>query len=211
MGYIAYIDYNSLDNSLFLKSLAGATAKQDSGIKPRIFVHGDSEYTERLIQTGMMREDAQSRAVRELNRRLVALFADYGVSAIGLNGYQRKVATFNPDSDELTIDHNYLLSLPSPTILIISNLIHIVGEKKPQFFPIPRYLTGLKSIPGISHLFTFSGVEKSSSDDFGQSEGQNATETEKKDKKQHLSHELTDIASNAEKITVKLFTQITDN
>ena len=48
-----------------------------------------SEYTDRLMQTGMMREDARKRAVMDLNRRLITLFADHGVSAIGLNGFQK--------------------------------------------------------------------------------------------------------------------------
>ncbi len=180
MGYIAYIDYEHLDNSLFLKSLAAATASQDSGIAPRIFVHSDSEYTERLIQTGMMRDDARSRAIKELNRRLVALFADYGVSAIGLNGYQRKVASFDPDSDELTIDHGYLSSLPSVTILIISNLVHIVGEDGPLLFPIQRYLTELTSLPDVSQLYVFSSGETPSQSDIDQQETHFATKPEKK-------------------------------
>ena len=209
MGYIAYIDYEHLDNSLFLKSLAAATASQDSGITPRIFAHSDSEYTERLIQTGMMRDDARSRSVRELNRRLVALFADYGVSAIGLNGYQRKVASFDPDSDRLTIDHKYLASLPSASILIISNLVHVVGEEEPLFFPIQRYLTELSSLPDVSRLNVFSSAEVAAGNDIDQQKTHIATNPEKKTTKMAPPRELIGMTLDSQIISISEFSQIT--
>ncbi|HKI45703.1 MAG TPA: hypothetical protein VKA08_10280 [Balneolales bacterium] len=208
MGYIAYLDYEHLDNSLFLKSLAEATASQDSGIVPRIFVHSDSEYTERLIQTGMMRDDARSRAIRELNRQLVALFADYGVSAIGLNGYQRKIASFNPDSDELTIDHGYLSSLPSVSILIISNLVHIVGEDEPQLFPVQRYLSELTSLPDVSQLYVFSSGESPSESNIDRQETHFTTKPEKKGTKMILPRELIGMTLDSQIISISEFSQI---
>ena len=208
MGYIAYIDYEHLDNSLFLKSLAAATASQDSGIAPRIFIHSDSEYTERLIQTGMMRDDARSRAIRELNRRLVALFADYGVSAIGLNGYQRKIASFDPDSDRLTIDHRYLASLPSVSILIISNLVHVVGDEEPLLFPIQRYLTELSSLPDVSQLYVFSSGETPSEDNIDQQEPHFTAEDKKNDTKIAPPRELIGMTLDSRIISISDFSQI---
>lgn len=210
MGYIAFIDYEHLDNSLFLKALAGGTASQGHRVTPRIFVHGDSEYTERLIQTGMMRKDASFRAIKELNRRLVALFADYGVSAIGLNGYQRKVASYDPESDKLTIDHQYLLSLPSVSIVIISNLVHVVGQKKPQLFPVDRYLASLASVPGVTRLYAFSSAESPSEDDKTPSKVPSSPENEKKDSKKLPPHELIDKKLDSQIISLSEFSQVTD-
>ena len=211
MGYIAYIDYKNLDNSLFLKSLAEATSRQSSEITPRFFVHGDSEHTERLIQTGMMRVDAQYRAIRELNRRLVILFADYGVPAIGLNGYQRKLITFDPESGELTIDEKYLNSLPRQPLLIISNLIHVVGEQHPQVFPIQRYLDELIRLPDISSLYAFSSPDDSIIIDNKEVLGEKSSKTEKKDKKKPLPNELVGTYLNIEVMTIQKFSQILDN
>ncbi len=211
MGYIAYIDYKNLDNSLFLKSLAEATSRQSIGITPRIFVHGDSEHTERLIQTGMMRSDAQYRAIRELNRRLVILFADYGVPAIGLNGYQRKLITFDPESSKLTIDEKYLNSLPRQPLLIISNLIHVVGEQRPQVFPIQRYLEELVRLPGISNLYVFSSPNDNIIIDNKEATGEKSPKTEKKDKKKLPPEELVGTSLKAEVMTITKFPQITDN
>ncbi|MCH8524967.1 MAG: hypothetical protein LAT52_10490, partial [Balneolales bacterium] len=78
MDYLAIIDYKNLDNPLFLKSFAEAAVQRRSS--KAIFVHGDSDYTDRLIQTGMMREDAIIRSVQDLNHRLVSFFADYGIA-----------------------------------------------------------------------------------------------------------------------------------
>ncbi len=73
MDYIAVLDYEHLDNGMFLTAFAKALSQQKSR---GIILHGDSEYTERLIQTGIMREEATIRAMKDLNHRLVALFAD---------------------------------------------------------------------------------------------------------------------------------------
>lgn len=211
MGYIAFIDYKNLDNSLFLKSLASATASQDTKITPRIFIHSDSEYTERLIQTGMMREDARSRAIRELNKHLVILFADYGVPAIGLNGYQRELATFDADAGRLTIDRRYLYSLPPQAILVVSNLIHIVGEEKPQVCSIQRYLAELSGLQGISNLYAFSSPEIISDNIFNSMKKELSTKNEKKTDKESPPQELIDTSLNVKIITIEKFSQINNN
>lgn len=211
MGYIAFIDYKNLDNSLFLKSLASATASQDAKITPRIFIHSDSEYTERLIQTGMMRDDARSRAIRELNKHLVILFADYGVPAIGLNGYQRGLATFDTDAGRLTIDHGYLHSLPPQAVIVISNLVHFVGGKKPQVCSIQRYLAELSGLRGISRLFAFSSPEIISDNIFNSMKKELSTKTEKKTDKESTPQELIDASLNVEIITIKKFSQLNNN
>lgn len=119
MNYIALLDYDHLDNALFLKSFAGALSVQQN--TRGIILHGDSLYTERLIQTGMMRGDAKRRSIKDLNRRLVSLMADNGVAAIGLNAYQRRMVSL--DGASLRFKHELLTNFPVGTHLLLSNLI----------------------------------------------------------------------------------------
>jgi len=126
MKYIAVIDYDHLDHPIFMKSFAEAMSQQKecSGI----ILHGDSEYTERLIQTGMMREDAVVRSTSELNHRIVALLADSGVSAVGVNGYQKNI--IHRSGPELRIDRRWIDSRPPGTHLILSNLVRDESHQK---------------------------------------------------------------------------------
>lgn len=117
--YLAILDKSKLENTLFLTSFAKALASH--GTRKGIVLHGDSSYTERLIQTGMMREDAEKRAVRDLNRRLVGLLADEGVSAIGLHGSQKKLIQLT--HGQLTLDKSQLYSLPKEPVILLSNLV----------------------------------------------------------------------------------------
>ncbi len=129
LKYIALIDYDHLDNPVFLKSLAQALKTQ--GARKGILVHGDSEYTNRLIQTGMMREDARKRAIMDLNHRLVALFADHGVSTIGLHGYQKELIKIINGKPQLNRKvFNALLASP---MLLLSSLVDNAG--KPEYVP----------------------------------------------------------------------------
>ena len=115
-AYIAVLDYDHLDNGLFLKTFANAIANH----KERgLILHSDSQYTDRIIQTGVMREDARIRAIKDLNNRLIALFADEGISAIGLNGYQRELISMA--GDDITIDVEQLNKLPDQPVLLLSS------------------------------------------------------------------------------------------
>jgi len=122
--YLALLDYNHLDNTLFLTAFAKALAQH--GNRKGIIVHGDSSHTERLIQTGMMRQDAQKRAVRDLNRRMIGLLADEGVSAIGLHGEQKEL--IRNESGTLVLDHKQLKKLPEIPVLLLSNLVADAGS-----------------------------------------------------------------------------------
>jgi len=117
--YLAILDKSKLENTVFLTSFAKALASH--GHRKGIVLHGDSSYTERLIQTGMMREDAEKRAVRDLNRRLVGLLADEGVSAIGLHGSQKELIKLT--RGQLTLDKAQLSSLPKEPVILLSNLV----------------------------------------------------------------------------------------
>src|SRR5690554_3733810 len=73
------------------------------------------------MQNGVMREEALPRATKDLNRRLVGLLADYGVSAIGLHAYQREMITKVDGRLKLNLDE--LLRLPDLPCIVLSNLI----------------------------------------------------------------------------------------
>lgn len=128
-GYLAILDYAHLDNPVFLSSFArGLAEHQKKNIRP-VIVHGDSEYTERIIQTGVMRHEAKVRGIKDLNRRLIALFADEGASTIGLNPYQRKMITF--DDSQMTLDHAFFGDLPRGAALLVSTLAYHTVKQKP--------------------------------------------------------------------------------
>lgn len=120
MSYIFILDYEHLDNGGFLKELSKLLSVSD--IPNSIFLHSDSPYTDRIMQTGFMRDEAKVRATKELNHRLVALFADDGIAVTGLNAYQRNVVSKN-SADGLSIDINYLQNLLRHSHVLLTNLI----------------------------------------------------------------------------------------
>src|SRR5699024_622093 len=119
MSYIAAIDYEHLDDGLFLTGLAQSISKQKK--TQQIILHADSAYTERIMQTGVMREDAKIRSQKDLNHRLIALFADEGIAAIGINGYQRKLIRL--EDNELVLDKKQFKQLPRPSAIVLSCLV----------------------------------------------------------------------------------------
>ncbi|REL38168.1 hypothetical protein DYD21_06045 [Rhodohalobacter sp. SW132] len=135
--YIAVLDHDHLDNGLFLTSFAKAVASHS---ERGLILHSDSAYTDRIIQTGVMRADARIRAIKDLNHRLIALLADQGVSAIGLNGYQREMITI--DNSGIDVDLDKFRQLPTQPVLLLSTLIYSLQEDKPVHAKLP-VLAGL--------------------------------------------------------------------
>jgi hypothetical protein len=152
MDYIAVLDYDHLDNGVFLASFARALSQQSRS--RGLIIHGESAYTERLIQTGMMREDAVVRAVKDLNHRLIALFADQGISAIGLNGYQRSL--IKKIKSDIQIDEQQLKRLPDQPHLLISNLAEEGNTGKPVSIELAEYAFTLQKNLQIEDIFVFS-------------------------------------------------------
>jgi hypothetical protein len=74
------------------------------------------------MQTGMMREDARKRAIMDLNHRLVALFADHGVSTIGLHGYQKEL--ISKKDGKLSLNRKVYDQLPDSPLLLITSLVN---------------------------------------------------------------------------------------
>lgn len=133
--FVAVLTYEHLDNGMFLTSFARSLAKKK---KRGIILHGDSEYTERIIQTGVMRQEATIRAIKDLNHRLVALLADEGVPAIALNGYQKSLVKTDNNYDDILIDAKQLFSFPGETMILLSNLAENTADKKTVPVPLNR-------------------------------------------------------------------------
>ncbi len=155
MQYLASLDYDHLDNGVFLTALARSISQQE-GVRP-ILLHGESSYTERIIQTGVMREDATIRSIKDLNHRLIALLADEGVATIGLNGYQREFITLQ--NDTLSLDREYFDSLPGEAALLISTLVYEAESGKPKAIPLARLGAFLQEELGVEHHFIFSASD----------------------------------------------------
>ena len=155
MEYIAILDYEHLDNGLFLTKFARAVSRHH---KPGIILHGDSAYTERLMQTGMFREDARIRATKDLNHRLIALLADNGVSAIGLNANQRSLVSLKDDS--LIVNEKRFNALHSTPLLVMSNLVQDMNSEKNDkniiSTPLTKLASALRNQLEIKRIFVFS-------------------------------------------------------
>lgn len=155
MQYLAALDYEHLDNGVFLTSLARSISRQKN-VRP-ILLHGDSEYTERVIQTGVMREEATIRSIKGLNHRLIALLADQGVSTVGINGYQREFITL--ENDSLSIDKNFFSTLPGQSALLISTLVLDASDGKPTPIRLTRLASFLRNELDLKDLFIFSATD----------------------------------------------------
>lgn len=160
MRYIAALDYDHLDNGVFLTTLARSLSQQlgKENLNP-IIIHSDSKYTERIIQTGVMRDEATVRSVKDLNNRLVALFADEGVSAIGINPSQRNLITLQ--DGKLTLDHSFLETLSQKPILLLSTLVYDVDKKQAVVIDLPQLLSFLSEELNSDQSFIFSKSDKS--------------------------------------------------
>lgn len=160
MHYLAALDHDHLDNGVFLTTMARSLAQQQQNDKNirSIIVHTDSEYTERIIQTGVMREEATVRSLKDLNKRLVALLADEGVSTIGINPYKRNVITLV--DGELQLDHSFFNNISDQPILLISTLVQDLDQNKEVPIELSRLLIFLQQELNTYELVIFSKSDK---------------------------------------------------
>ncbi len=157
MNFLVVLDFDHLDNGMFLTAFARSLAqKKESGI----IIHSDSEYTDRLIQTGMMREDARLRAIKDLNHRLIALFADQGVSTIGVNGHQKSLIQWV--DNEIRINQDQIRRFPSQPMLLISGLAEDLSGESPKPLPLPDLALSFQKSFDIEEVVVFSMDESSS-------------------------------------------------
>jgi hypothetical protein len=156
MNFLAVLDFEHLDNGLFLTSFARALAQ----IKERgIIIHGDSEYTDRIIQTGVMREDARLRAMKDLNHRLTALFADEGISTISVNGYQKSLVRY--ENREISISRSQLDRFPVQPMLLISALAEVPGSRVPAPLPLADFALSMQREMSTGPITIFSKDDSS--------------------------------------------------
>lgn len=153
-SYIAVLDHEHLDNSVFLSSFARSLSQH--GHRKGIVVHGDSPYTDRLIQTGIMREDARLRAIKDLNRRLIGLFADQGASTIGVHGYQKGLV--KKDDSDISLNTNSLEQLHTTPHLLISSLVE--AEKRAAFVSVPEFVKSISQSLEDTEIILFSRKEE---------------------------------------------------
>lgn len=156
IDFIAVLNYEHLDNGLFLTAFVKSLKKRK---KRGLILHEDSEYTERIIQTGVMREEAVIRCYKDLNHRLIALFADDGISTIGLNGFQKNL--IKKEGDALVIDYKTLSSLPKEPMVLLSSLGLDSGNNTPTPIPISTLASSLKEEFNVSEIDLFSIKENS--------------------------------------------------
>lgn len=155
MHYLAALDHDHLDNGVFLTSLARSLSDQQDKENTRpIIIHTDSEYTERIIQTGVMRKEATLRSLKDLNKRLVALLADQGVSTIGVNPYKKNFISLK--DGKLRLDHSFLEDLSSRPVLLLSTLVHDEDSDQPAVVPLPKMIRFLSDALETDENFIFS-------------------------------------------------------
>ncbi|MEX2478275.1 MAG: hypothetical protein WD357_07550 [Gracilimonas sp.] len=154
ISFIAVLDHEHLENSIFLTSFAKSLAKL--GDRKGIIIHGDSPYTDRLIQTGMMREDARMRAIKDLNKRLIGLFADQGVPTIGIHGFQKGL--IQNINGNLKLDIDKLNALHNAPNLLISNLVEENGEA--AYVSLPEFARSVSAKLNKAEILLFSKNEK---------------------------------------------------
>lgn len=121
--YLVIIDRKQCGQTLFLKALSRDLAKQNR--LRGIFIHGDNERTEQLLQEGIMREAARKRVTKETSKRLVDVFAESGISCVSLELSQVISKT---SKGTTAVDDSLPKRIPGRTHLILSNLIDDGGR-----------------------------------------------------------------------------------
>ncbi|MEO1022835.1 MAG: hypothetical protein AAFW89_09835 [Bacteroidota bacterium] len=153
--YIAVLDYDHLENPIFLTSFARALAKHPE--RRGIIIHGDSAYTERLLQNGTPRAEAQRRCMLELNHKLVGLLADQNVSAIGTHPFRKNMIV--KKGDELLFNQAVFDQLPQTPMLVLSGLISTDEGEAPV--SLPQLVEFLHQSINQSRILIFSRSEQS--------------------------------------------------
>lgn len=110
--YLIYLDTYHLGDLLFVPGLARMMARRQRKRPPCLFVHGSGEQAERLLEAEglfperkdgliQVRTAAEAalveRAVRQVNRQIVAAFTEEGVPAVGVQGLDRGLLHLNTD------------------------------------------------------------------------------------------------------------------
>ena len=152
--FIAVLDHEHLENTLFLTTFAKSLAKL--GDRKGLIIHGDSPYTDRIIQTGVMREEARLRAIKDLNKRLIGLFADQGIPTIGIHGFQK--GFIKKEEDKLNLDRKALNAHHASPNILLSNLVERNGD--PEHVPLAEFTRSVSRQLDDAEIILFSKDEK---------------------------------------------------
>lgn len=210
MHYVVLLDHDHLGNNLFLKSFAQSISRQKNA--KGIILHGDSIYTDLIIQTGVMREDARFRSTREINTRLVGLLADEGIPAIGINGYQKEIVSYNSEDEEIKLNKPFFDGIPGQTFLVLSNLIKHDKEEVPQPYPLIHLAEILQKELELDGIFAFKNSEEEEviiKNDLPERLYWN--NLDENFKKKYLPDELRETRCSFNLVTSRSFMHITDN
>ncbi len=120
---ITTLESEHLDHPMFMKQFA--TEMRTGLHQQRLLVlHGDSSFTEETIQQGIPRQEAAVQTARQLNRRLVALLADEGVSALGITLMQRNFTTFDSTMNPpFRVNDSSWLRLPAIPVICCATIV----------------------------------------------------------------------------------------
>lgn len=151
MKFIAVLDFKNLDNPVFLKSFAESLRQM--GPQQGIILHSDSAYTDRLMQTGMMRETAKLRSLQDLNHRLVSFFSDYGLACIGVHGFQKNAIV--DKGNTLEINTHFFDKLPPNTHIILSALVGETDTTIKKAVTTGIIANALRQTFNIEHIYLF--------------------------------------------------------
>lgn len=129
-----------LDHPMFMKQFATEMRTGLQGIR-LLVLHGDNSFTEETIQQGIPRQEAASQTARQLNRRLVALLADEGVSALGITLSQRGFTTYDETMDPpFRVNASAWDRLPAIPVICCATLVATTHAEDSQASPIPLLL-----------------------------------------------------------------------
>lgn len=176
MKYLFILDYARLDQGAFLKHMARSLSRLS--LESFMMIHADSGYTTRITETGVLTEIARVRAIKELNHRLTALFADEGIPMIAINGYQRKTIVNNKTGTSINAD--YLRELGSKTNVLLSNLVE-GADGAPVPMPLGELATRLHEAMSFSHIIVFDAQDRPESLIFAEKQENNPPETPPKE------------------------------
>lgn len=154
--HLLCIDYRNLDNPLFLKSFAEALRRL--GATRTLILHGDSAYTDRIMQTGVMREHAQIRSLQDLNNRLVTFLSDAGLACVGVNGFQRGLVVRS--EGDIKVNTRVLDRFPPRTHLVISSLIEDKDSASRVMLPLGEFAMAVQRAYPDATMGVFSPDEK---------------------------------------------------
>lgn len=120
---ITTLEAAHLDHPMFMKQFATEMRTGLQGTR-LLVLHGDSSFTEETIQQGIPRQEAASQTAKQLNRRLVALLADEGVSALGITLAQRGFSTYDETMDPpFRVNTSSWSRLPAIPVICCATLV----------------------------------------------------------------------------------------